>query len=764
MSQKLIRKMLEKIPYEPTTKWGEKILKYLDKQANSKENSPTIIEDWGIDTLLEAEIEIMGNKYDPDKYDDLERSEAFARKTLKQGLAKLASKLQVEVKLLLEADMDLDTIIMNLSLLVQPDGLERFISDFEKGQIIASDALDTAMVDVELIQTKVQTKEQMMMEQSKEEMDFEMESLRQTMEKTQIVDTLQSTLDAQGVQLDAQAIMENLPPLPKLKTETEKYRAVQTLLQKIPYEENIEWVQKAVAYMNDENLFDEPIELKKHMDAKSLFTGMKKRIKERYGMEGIMLDFALIKDPTYHQFKAAYNARNDLRMKEKQTERYNIEQEQEKTAREANKAKEMVQAEKESKKRKTQEERDKEVEITEIPIRASFTQQYQMLLDRLETRDSKELENVIFPGMVKVFEDIIYRMAELGEEAPEFYTTFFYEDLMTKMSVVLYFFFYKKLKYKLPSEVLQQTLKTLNRGGSGYATAVDTWDKSNFTSGPLLQGVGTGYASDYKKALVESNKAIIDKLNVELQPMREQVVLMVKEIDSSLLKYAGMLSNYQGDFYVAQSKLGSGIKLLINKETLQPDPVITIMNRYTEASIPIAVAEYTRNFNDMVKIYNRGLKMKKDSELNKEANAINEVIRKQFEDEIKPLKKSDVDMIKALSKYATDPLLTYSANPEATLKRIDEIKDKMKYYREYDLLKRVPLDPLSPGITVYLESSISPAVEIVKQSYAEIKTIYDSLMKIKTEAMEKRKQEKLVAEATRKPKMKLLGLTPRKQG
>ena len=764
MSQKLIRKMLEKIPYEPTTKWGEKILKYLDKQANSKENSPTIVEDWGIDTLLEAEIEIMGNKYDPDKYDDLERSEAYARKILKQGLAKLASKLQGDVKLLLEADMDLDTIILNLSLLVQPDGLERFISDFEKGQIIASYALDREMVDVELIQTKVQTKEQMIMEQSKEEMDFEMESLRQTMEKTQIVDTLQSTLDAQGVQLDAQAIMESLPPLPKLKTETEKYRAVQTLLQKIPFEENIEWVQKAVAYMNDENLFDEPIELKKHMDAKSLFTGMKKRIKERYEMEGILLDFALIKDPTYHQFKAAYNARNDLRMKEKQAEIYKTEQEQEKTAREVNKAKEMVQAEKESKKRKTQEERDKEVETTEIPIRASFTQQYQMLLDRLETRDSKELENVIFPGMVKVFEDIIYRMAELGEEAPEFYTTFFYEDLMTKMSVVLYFFFYKKLKYKLPSEVLRQTLKTLNRGGSGYATSLDTWDKSNFTSGPLLQGVGTGYASDYKKALVESNKAIIDKLIVELQPMREQVVLMVKEIDSSLLKYAGMLSNYQGDFYVAQSKLGSGIKLLVNKETLQPDPVITIMNRYTEASIPIAVAEYTRNFDDMVKIYNRGLKMKKDSELNKEANAINELIRKKFEDEIKPLKKSDVDMIKALSKYATDPLLTYSANPEATLKRIDEIKDKMKYYREYDLLKRVPLDPLSPGITVYLESSISPAVEIVKQSYAEIKTIYDSLMKIKTEAMEKRKQEKLVADATRKPKGKMiLGLRQKNQ-
>ena len=122
-------------------------------------------------------------------------------------------------------------------------------------------------------------------------------------------------------------------------------------------------------------------------------------------------------------------------------------------------------------------------------------------------------------------------------------------------------------------------------------------------------------------------------------------------------------------------------------------------------------------------------------------------------------------MIKALSKYATDPLLTYSANPEATLKRIDEIKDKMKYYREYDLLKRVPLDPLSPGITVYLESSISPAVEIVKQSYAEIKTIYDSLMKIKTEAMEKRKQEKLVADATRKPKGKMiLGLRQKNQG
>ena len=753
MSQKLIRKMLEKIPYEPTTKWGEKILKYLDKQANSPKQLPFIVDGFGINQLLEAEIEIMGDKYDVEKYpDDPERSEAYARKILKQGLAKLASKLQVEVKLLLEAGFDLVTIVENLLILLEPDGLQRFLSEYE---------VDTA---IEILQTKVQTKEQMI-EESQEEMEFEMESLRQTMEKTQIVDTLQSTLDAQGVQLDAQAIMESLPPLPKLKTETEKYRAVQTLLQKIPFEENIEWVQKAVAYMNDENLFDEPIELKKHMDAKSLFTGMKKRIKERYEMEGILLDFALIKDPTYHQFKAAYNARNDLRMKEKQAEIYKTEQEQEKTAREVNKAKEMVQAEKESKKRKTQEERDKEVETTEIPIRASFTQQYQMLLDRLETRDSKELENVIFPGMVKVFEDIIYRMAELGEEAPEFYTTFFYEDLMTKMSVVLYFFFYKKLKYKLPSDVLRQTLKTLNRGGSGYATSLDTWDKSNFTSGPLLQGVGTGYASDYKKALVESNKAIIDKLIVELQPMREQVVLMVKEIDSSLLKYAGMLSNYQGDFYVAQSKLGSGIKLLVNKETLQPDPVITIMNRYTEASIPIAVAEYTRNFDDMVKIYNRGLKMKKDSELNKEANAINELIRKKFEDEIKPLKKSDVDMIKALSKYATDPLLTYSANPEATLKRIDEIKDKMKYYREYDLLKRVPLDPLSPGITVYLESSISPAVEIVKQSYAEIKTIYDSLMKIKTEAMEKRKQEKLVADATRKPKGKMiLGLRQKNQG
>jgi hypothetical protein len=309
MSQKLIRKMLEKIPYEPTTKWGEKILKYLDKQANYKENSPTIVEDWGIDTLLEAEIEIMGNKYDTDKYDDPERSEAYARKILKQGLAKLASKLQVEVKLLLEADMDLDTIIMNLSLLVQPDGLERFISDIKTDQIIASDALDIGMIDIETLEDKVQSKQKMLMEPSKEEMDFEMESLRQTMEKTQIVDTLQSTLDAQGVQLDAQAIMESLPPLPKLKTETEKYKAVQTLLQKIPFEENIEWVQKAVAYMNDENLFDEPIELKKHMDAKSLFTGMKKRIKEKYGMEGILLDFALIKDPTYQQFKAAYNAR-----------------------------------------------------------------------------------------------------------------------------------------------------------------------------------------------------------------------------------------------------------------------------------------------------------------------------------------------------------------------------------------------------------------------------------------------------------------------
>ena len=362
-------------------------------------------------------------------------------------------------------------------------------------------------------------------------------------------------------------------------------------------------------------------------------------------------------------------------------------------------------------------------------------------------------------------------MAELGEVAPEFYATFFYEDLMTKMSVVLYFFFYKKLKYKLPSDVLQQTLKTLNRGGSGYSTALDTWDKSNFTSGPLEQGVGTGYASDYKKALIESNKAIVDKLYAELQPIQDQVIPMAKEIESSLLKYAGMLSNYQGDFYVAQSKLTTGWpqalsarKLLDNKETLQPDPVITIMNRYTEASIPIAVAEYTRRFENLVKIYNRGLKMKKESELSKEANAISQVIRKQFEDEIKPLKKSDVDMIKALSKHATDPLLTYSANPEATLKRLDEIKDKMKYYREYDLLKSVPLDPLYPSVKVYLESSISPAVEIVKQSYAEIKTIYDSLMKIKTEAMEKRKQEKLVAEATRKPKMKLLGLTPRKQG
>lgn len=298
MSQKLIRKMLEKIPYEPTTKWGEKILKYLDKQANSPKQLPFIVDGFGINQLLEAEIEIMGDKYDVEKYpDDPERSEAYARKILKQGLAKLASKLQVEVKLLLEAGFDLVTIVENLLILLEPDGLQRFLSEYEA---------DTA---IEKLQIKVLTKEQMKLEQSQEEMEFEMESLRQTMEKTQIVDTLQSTLDAQGVQLDAQAIMESLPPLPKLKNETEKYKAVQTLLQKIPFEENIEWVQKAVAYMNDENLFDEPIELKKHMDAKSLFTGMKKRIKEKYGMEGILLDFALVKDPTYHQFKEAYNAR-----------------------------------------------------------------------------------------------------------------------------------------------------------------------------------------------------------------------------------------------------------------------------------------------------------------------------------------------------------------------------------------------------------------------------------------------------------------------
>lgn len=88
MSQKLIRKMLEKIPYEPTTKWGEKILKYLDKQANSPKQLPFIVDGFGINQLLEAEIEIMGDKYDVEKYpDDPERSEAYARKILKQGLA-----------------------------------------------------------------------------------------------------------------------------------------------------------------------------------------------------------------------------------------------------------------------------------------------------------------------------------------------------------------------------------------------------------------------------------------------------------------------------------------------------------------------------------------------------------------------------------------------------------------------------------------------------------------------------------------------------